>query len=303
VRILVLAITLLAAGCPDDDTTDYAWTCPKRTSDQLFTVGPKLGSGYTTVNNMLPGSTQILTVLGEGSATTTTRFDAGFIGERGMSLSRITANQFLISADEDANGCLEVAIPDSNEAATYPIYAGHPYRVVVEPETPAYGLRGSDLVYLRRAHATVELWNGGGYQYVDAQMRIASSDQIQQIAWDTIEVDAQPGVVPLEVFTSDGATHELSIEVVAKPDRVALTYPIEVPELLPVGKTTDLCFDATYQGRQIVGLEWTFAVANANWTAGLVPFCLAVTPTVAGQTVSVSADASGATTQMTFTTN
>src|SRR5262249_31602181 len=113
--------------------------------------------------------------------------------------------------------------------ATFPLYAAYALRVNVEPTTTPSHLHGENVAYLRGSEASIELWNGGGSQYTDSGMRILHAGQVQQIAWDTVRVEGSPGIVPLDVITSDKITHALSLEIIEAPDQLALFLPAEVP--------------------------------------------------------------------------
>lgn len=310
---------LLVAGCPhaSDDTTDHVHECPELNGSPFVRGVDMTATHYADgPSSMVPGSTQLLTVgrahghpsyeVDFGDA-----FDAELVGARGFDLVRVSRNQFLLKAAEvggedggedggDGGGaagsaCVKVFAPDApDDATTFGVYAAHPRTMTFRPY-PDFAPRDG-FVYARGARATLEMRTGGGHDIVDTGLRIVHDRDVFTTSWDSVRL-YEVGSVPIDVVTSDGITTSFELEVVDRPDEISVLDD-EIPSALVAGFERTICVGARHRGRHVAGLEWTFAVVNANWrTAADAGFasaysgCVTVRPTTAGQRVEITARA------------
>jgi hypothetical protein len=135
---------------------------------------------------------------------------------------------------------------------------------------------------------------------VDTSMQLALAGA-QRKAWDTLELDAVIGTSTLAVTAGDKPTASLDVVVTAQADSVAAMAPLRTT-IVP-NTTAQMCFEATYGGRYIAGLAWTFVVDGVTKSDGgsVYKNCVNVTTTKTSGTVAVEAHAGGQSTAMALT--
>ena len=304
-RVFVLVVLL--AGCPDDDESpnyDHVYECPKLEGAVQAAGTDRSATHYIDgISSMVPGSTQLIT-LGTWhekpyGVDWTGRFDIDVLGADGIDVVRVTDNQFLLRASDEGSACLKIFDPDHpDDAQTYGLYSMHPLRMNFRPNPDWAPWEPDEFVYAWGARVTLHMQSGGGHDIVDSGLRFAMGERMSQSAWDTVRV-YETGLVPIDVITSDGKTTHFELEVVSAPDEVIISGD-EVPVALAAGQSRSICVYGRNQGRIVGGLEWTFAVTNANWTTnegsgfgGFYSGCVQVRPTTPGQRVEIKAMANG----------
>ena len=296
----------LLAACPDDDSdaTDYVHTCPEVYGSPVARGVNMTATHYADgPSSMVPGSTQLVTVgraHGHPSYEVdfADAFEAELVGARGFELVRVSRNQFLLKATgEEGSACVKLFDPDAPDDVTmFGVYAAHPLRMAFRPYPDFAPSEG--FVYARGARATLEMRTGGGHDIVDTGLRFVHGRDVRTAEWDSVRL-YQLGQVAIDVVTSDGVTTPFELEVVAGPDEISILGE-EIPSALVAGFERTICVGGRHRGRFVAGLEWTFAVTNANWRtaadsgfSGVYSGCVTVRPTTAGQQVEITARANG----------
>lgn len=158
---------------------------------------------------------------------------------------------------------------------------------------------GADLVWATGDQTIgVALWGqvqeGSGpssERLVDTSMvlDLAGADRA---SWDTLHLaNAAAGTYSIGVTAGDKPTAPLDFEVVDQADAV---QPIQPPQTIPANGTAQVCFEATNQGRYVVGLTWTYQVDGVTSTqSDLVRNCIDVVTNKTSGTIEVQASAGG----------
>ncbi len=299
-------LLVLLAGCPSqDDDTDYVYTCPD-VDGSVFALGTDRGdTAYPDlVSSMVPGTTQLITIgrTIDNHDDFAGTFDADILGARGIDLVRVSRNQFLLRAGDEGSACIQLAARDRPDDVTnIALYAVHPLEVRFRSTERG---ASSSRVFALGSEVALELATGGGHRIVDPDVHFSHDKTVFATGWDTLAL-YKAGTVPIDVITSDGVDTHVELDVVAKPDELAISSPKEIPAVLVAGTTTPFCFHGVHDGAYVPGWTWSYRVTNATWTTdnglgGEAPGCVSVKPTTPGQRVELTADANTTTATLAF---
>jgi hypothetical protein len=136
---------------------------------------------------------------------------------------------------------------------------------------------------------------------IDSSMQVTLAGA-ERKAWDTFEINAGSGTLPLAVTAGDKPAAQLDFVVAGTADSVAVMAG--APSTIAPNSSTSVCFEANAAGRYIAGLTWTFVVDGVTKVQGndsLNRNCVSVATQKTTGTVAIEATAGGKTTAMALT--